>query len=70
MKTHKFQALKPASRDPNEASGQIGVVCKVTGVRLPWNQAADAGWVADLNGEAFNAYYSPEGIEKLRQASA
>lgn len=47
----------------DSAAGSINVVCKATGKRLPWNAAARAGWVADLNGEPFNAYYSPEAVK-------
>lgn len=47
----------------DSAKGSIQVICKGTGKRLPWNAAARAGWVADLNGPAFSAYYSPEAIK-------
>lgn len=47
-------------------AGIITVVCAQTGARAIWNDAAAAGWVADLDGKAFNAYYSPAGVEKLK----
>lgn len=45
-------------------AGTIVVVCKATNKRLKWNDAVLAGWVADLDGEAFRDYYSPEGAVK------
>ncbi len=56
---HRFKPLRLANE--SDASGQIGVVCCVTKKRAKWNDACRAGWVADLNGKAFVAYYSPEG---------
>jgi hypothetical protein len=50
-------------------AGTIIVVCKATGRRLPWNRAVLAGWVADSNGEAFRAYYSPEGVDQVKNAA-
>ncbi len=32
-------------------------------MRQYWNNAAAEGWMADHDGQAFNAYYSPEGAE-------
>lgn len=56
--------LRPltVSGSDDSAAGSITVTCSATGKRLPWNDAARSGWVADLNGPAFNAYYSPEAI--------
>ena len=47
-------------------AGTIKVVCKATGKRLPWNEAVLQGWVADLDGRAFGAYYSPEGLDQFK----
>lgn len=59
--------LKPLKiTAPDDSStGSVNVKCKSTGHRLPYNQAARSGWVADLDGPAFNAYYSPEGVAAL-----
>jgi hypothetical protein len=64
--------LKPLEiyGDDNSAKGSIDVRCAKTGKRMRWNDAARAGWVADLDGPAFNAYYSPEGIQQLKGGSA
>ncbi len=56
-KPFHFDPLKPAAG----SAGELIVVCLVTKARAVWNDAARAGWVADLNGKAFAAYYSPEG---------
>lgn len=69
MSKHKFMSLRPGVED--EWSGAIGVQCCETKRRMAWNDACRAGWVADLNGKPFYAYYSPEGLQiaKNREAS-
>ncbi len=47
------------------SAGEITVICTVTKARAVWNDAARAGWVADLNGKAYAAYYSPAGRPKV-----
>lgn len=56
---------------PDDSSkGSILVTCCVTKARLPWNDAARAGWAADLDGKPFAAYYSPTGARKAERMAA
>ncbi len=60
-KPFRFQPL----RVYQGSAGELTVICTKTKARAVWNDAARAGWVADLNGKAFAAYYSPEGRAKV-----
>lgn len=46
------------------SAGTLLITCLATKRRAIWNEAARAGWVGDLNGKAYAAYYSPEGRAK------
>lgn len=56
---HNFQPLQ-LQLPEDSVRAQCAIRCKVTGQVLHWNDAVRAGWKADLNGEPFNAYYSPQ----------
>jgi hypothetical protein len=55
-KPHRFEPLKNMG---GGSKGNIGVKCKGCGDGGIWDQMADAGWQADLNGEPYKAYYCP-----------
>lgn len=63
---HRFELLQRAI---GGASATILVACKTTGERQRWNDAVNLGWYADLNGPAFNAYYSPRGRQLAESAA-
>ena len=59
---------KPSLADhlrEGNAAALVQVTCKATGASLLWNDAAAAGWVADLDAPPFSTYYSPEGLASL-----
>jgi hypothetical protein len=62
----KLVGLVPKIEEKS-AAANISIFCIETGKQMPWNSAARAGWVADLDGPAYQAYYSPEGLA-LKQA--
>ena len=68
-KPHKFQALKLCGPD-DSAAGSCYIRCLYSGHIVKWNEAVRAGWVADDNGEAYVAYYSPEGRAYLEKQNA
>lgn len=62
--------MKPkalALANEHDWGGQLQICCRETKQRMAWNDACRAGWVADLNGEPFNAYYSPEGLRVAQE---
>lgn len=58
----RLKPLKPVFSHFGEPSAQINVRCKITKASMKWNDAAQAGWVCDLDGPPFRDYYSPEGL--------
>lgn len=54
---YKFRPLD-VQPDENSASATISIRCNYSGEVARWNDAARAGWVADLNGKPFKAYYN------------
>jgi hypothetical protein len=58
--------LKP---EGTASAGQY-IKCIQTGVQKSWNEAAKAGWVADLDGKAYLDYYSPEGLTQKQALDA
>lgn len=51
--------LPLTARPEGSAAATIRIRCSVTGIVLPWNAAAKAGWVSDLKGEPFKDYLCP-----------
>ena len=47
------------------ASASQYIRCCKTGVTLSWNEAARKHWQADLDGEPYQAYYSPQGLGEV-----
>jgi hypothetical protein len=58
----KLIHLKPTRGD---ASERLKLYCPVLNRSLLWNEAAQAGWMVDIEGKPFHieSYYSPERLK-------
>ena len=64
--------MRPSELKPfieGSPAANANVICCICGTKTSWNRAAKEGWIADLDGEPYNAYYCLGCPGKIKSAA-